>query len=112
MILVFADDCSVTALDDITQANVHCEVIDVQDGVFTFIDEHATVLRPAFPERTKRTLFGSWASPDTFTLVPTQEQRPELLQAIFDRQVSVSAGPRIRTYEELVRELGRSSRRP
>jgi len=45
VILAFADDCSVTAIDDIAQASIHREVIDVENGVLTSIDQHAAVLR-------------------------------------------------------------------
>ncbi len=48
MILAFADDCSVTAIDDVAQASIHREVIDVENGVLTSIDEHAAVLRTDF----------------------------------------------------------------
>ena len=74
MILAFADDSSVTAIDDIAQANTYCEVIDVENDVYTFIDEHAAVLRPTFSKSTRRALFGVLTSSDTFALVRTQER--------------------------------------
>jgi|SRR4051812_21680985 len=105
MILVFADDSTVTAMDDVAQANTHCEVIDVENGVYTFIDQWGAVLRPVFPTPTKRTIFGVLRSPDYFTLAVTEERRPDLLEAIRDGEVLVEPGPRTRTREELIQEL-------
>src|SRR5436305_1603615 len=105
MILAFADDSTVTAVDDIAQANIHCEVIDVENGLYTFLDEHGAKLHPVFQTPTKRTIFGVLCSPDFFTLATTEERRPDLLQAIYDGEIIVDPGPRIRTNEELIREL-------
>jgi hypothetical protein len=105
MILAFADDSTVTAMDDIAQANTHCEVGDVENGVYTFLDECGAILRPAFPTPTRRTILGGLCSPGNFTLSATQERRPELLQAICNGAIIVEPGPRIRTSEQLIREL-------
>jgi len=105
MILAFADDSTMIAVDDISQAHTYCEVIDVQNGVWTFLDQHGTILRPVFPTPTRRTIFGRLCSPDSFTLTVTVERRPDLLQAVFDGSVSVDPGPRIRTRDELIKEL-------
>ena len=105
MILAFADDSTVVAVDDISEANRYCEVIDVENGVYIFIDERGAVLRPVLPQPTRRTIFGFLASPDNFTLAATEERKPELLQSVFDGTVSVDPGPRIGTRDELVREL-------
>jgi len=105
MILAFADDSTVTAMDDIAEANTDCEVVDVENGVYTFLNEYGAILRPVFPTPTRRTLFGVLCSPDSFTLAPTEERRPDLLQAIFNRKVIVEPGRRIQTSDELIREL-------
>ena len=108
MILTFADDSTMIAVDDISQAHTYCEVIDVQNGVWTFVDQHGTILRPVFPTPPRRTIFGRLCLPDSFTLTVTEERRPDLLRAIVDGRVSVERGPRIRNRDELIRELGTS----
>ncbi|EEF59585.1 hypothetical protein [Pedosphaera parvula] len=105
MILIFENDSTTRAVDDISEANRYCEVIDVEDGVYTFIDERAAVLRPILASPTRRTMFGILCSPDSFSLAATDEHRPELLRSIFDDTVSVEPGPRIHTREDLIREL-------
>jgi hypothetical protein len=105
MILVFADDSTMRAVDDISDANRYCEVVDVETGVYTFIDEHAALFRPILAEPTRRTVFGCLCSADSFSLAATDERRPELLRSIFDGTVCVEPGPRIRTREDLIREL-------
>jgi hypothetical protein len=107
MILAFADDSTVTAVDDIAEANGYCEGVDVEAGIFTFVDEHGTVLRPIFTRPVTRSTLGpvSFVSSGHFTLVPTDERRPDLLQAVFDGHIAVGRGPRIRTHEELIMEL-------
>ena len=58
MILAFADDSTVTAVDDIAEANGYCEGVDVEAGIFTFVDEHGTVLRPVFTQPVTRSTLG------------------------------------------------------
>src|SRR5260370_38742595 len=105
MILEFADDRTVTALDDIGEANGYCEGPDVEAGVFTFLDEHGRVLQPQFSEPVTRSKLGPllFVSRGYFKLVPTDERRADLLQAILDRQVAVDRGPRIHTHDQLIR---------
>ena len=110
MILAFADDSTVVAVDDISEPNRYCEVTDVENGVYMFIDERGAVLRPVLPQPTRRTIFGFLASPDNLTLVATEECKPELLQSVFDGTVSVDPGPRIGTRDELIRELEKCKR--
>ena len=98
MILAFADDRTVTAFDNLLEANGYCEGPDVEAGMYTFLDEHGRVLQPEqeIPRPT-------WAG--HFKLLPTEERRPDLLKAVFNRQIAVDRGPRIVTHEQLVKEL-------
>jgi hypothetical protein len=98
MILAFADDRTVTAFDNAYEANGYCEGPDVEAGVYTFLDEHGMVLKPEqeIPQPT-------WAG--HFKLVPTEERRLDLLQAVFKREITVERGPRIATQEQLIKEL-------
>lgn len=107
MILAFADDCTVRALDSFSEVRTYCEVQDVEGGIYTFCDEFGGILRPVFSEAHRRKIFGLvFTSSGEFTsLVLTDERRSDLLQSIIDGQVIIARGPRIRTREELVREL-------
>src|SRR3954453_7799438 len=98
MILAFAEDRTVTAFDNVLEANSYCEGPDVQAGIYTFLDQHGRVLQieQEIPQPT-------WAG--HFKLVPTEERRPDLLQAIFNREIAVDRGPRIVTQEQLIKEL-------
>jgi hypothetical protein len=98
MILAFADDRSVTAFDNVLEANAYCEGPDVKAGIYTFLDEHGRVLSAE-----QSAVGPAWAG--NFNLIQTNERREDLLRAIFDREVAVDKGPRIHTYEELIREL-------
>ena len=105
MILAFANDSTVIAVDGIDQVRTYCEEIDVQDGVWTFIDQHGKLFRPSSPKRPEGRIARSWWAPDSFTLTPTEHGLPDLLQAVFDGAACVDPGPRIRTREELIQEL-------
>ena len=98
MILAFADDRTVTAFDNILEANGYCEGPDVEAGAYTFLDEHGRVLQPQ-----QQVPLPTWAG--HFKLVPTQEHRPDLLQAVLKREIAVDRGPRITTHEQLIKEL-------
>jgi hypothetical protein len=107
MILAFAEDSTVTALDNFAEVQTHCEFQDVEAGIYTFCDKFGRVLRPVIPEPNRHKILGFafTSSPAHFTLASTDERRPDLLQSIIDGQVFVSPGPRIQTREELVKEL-------
>lgn len=98
MILAFDDDHTVTAFDNILEANGYCEGPDVEAGTYTFLDEHGKILKPEqqIPRPT-------WAG--HFRLVPTEERRLELLKAVLNREIAVEPGPRIVTHEQLIKEL-------
>ncbi|MES2707829.1 MAG: hypothetical protein V4726_14650 [Verrucomicrobiota bacterium] len=107
MILAFADDFTVTVFSNIAEANTGCEGIDVEDGLYTFLDEEGTVLLPVFTEPNIRRKWGPLTSIESgiFTLVVGDERRPELLRAIIEGDISVDCGPRIRERDELIRKL-------
>ena len=105
LILILADDSSVTALDDLAEANRQCEVVDVERGCYTFLNQHGVVLRALCDGRTKRMSLGLLCSAESFSLAETDEHRPDLLKRIVDGTVVVEPGPRIRTREELILEL-------
>ena len=60
MIIVFADDQTVTVLPDIESVRADCEAIDVEEGAFRFFDELGRSLVPRFIAPVRRTslLFG------------------------------------------------------
>ena len=60
MILVFADDQTVTVLPDISAVRVECEAIDVEEETYRFFDELGRTLIPRFtsPVRRSSWLFG------------------------------------------------------
>jgi hypothetical protein len=105
MILAFANDSSVTALDGIREVWAYCEVQDVEDGVYIFCNEHGRILRPVFPAPPENRILKALWAPSTFTLQATEEFRTELLKSISDGALIVDPGPRIRTREELMGEL-------
>ncbi len=107
MILAFAEDSTVRALDSLSDVRTYCEFQDVEAGIYTFCDESGRILRPVFPEPRRRKIFGFvfTSSSDDFTLAATDERRPELLQSIIEGRVIINSGPRICTREELVKEL-------
>lgn len=60
MIIVFADDQTVTVLPDMESVRSDCEAIDVEEGAFRFFDELGRRLVPRFTASVRRTslLFG------------------------------------------------------
>ena len=60
MILVFADDQTVTVLPDISAVRAECETVDVEEGTYRFFDELGRTLIPRFTSRVRRSslLFG------------------------------------------------------
>jgi hypothetical protein len=60
MIIVFADDQTVSVLPDIESVWAECEAVDVESGEFQFFDELGRSLRPRFVAPVRRTplLFG------------------------------------------------------
>src|SRR5258705_699107 len=60
MIIVFADDQTVTVLPDMESVRGDCEAIDVEEGAFRFFDELGRSLVPRFivPVRRTSLLFG------------------------------------------------------
>jgi hypothetical protein len=94
MILAFADDSTVLVLDNIKEANTYCEGIDVEDGVYVFVDERGAVMQPVFTIPNSRYSLGPLKSVASgrFTLRPTKDRRPDLLQGIFDGTCSISRG--------------------
>lgn len=107
MILAFDDSDEVTVLADVAQANTCCEGIDVEEGLYTFIDEHGFLLSPrfVFPNRRGK-LFGlfTWVESGFFTLDRTQEKRCDLLTDVIAGHVSVCAGPTPLSTQETLRE--------
>ncbi|RYD34209.1 MAG: hypothetical protein EOP86_11510 [Verrucomicrobiaceae bacterium] len=106
MILAFDDD-EVTALADVAQANTWCEGIDVEAGLYTFIDEHGFLLSPRFifPNRRGKTLeLFAWVESGFFTLDRTHEKRRDLLADVIAGHVTVCAGPGPLSTQEMLRE--------
>ena len=60
MIIVFADDQTVTVLPDISAVRVECEAVDVEEQTYRFFDELGRTLIPRFtsPVRRSRLIFG------------------------------------------------------
>lgn len=60
MIIVFADDQTVTVLPDISAVRVECEAVDVEENTYRFFDELGRTLIPRFtsPVRRSRLIFG------------------------------------------------------
>jgi hypothetical protein len=61
MIIVFADDQTVTVLPAIASVRRECEAVDVEDGVYRFFDEMGRRLIPRFiaPVERRSLLFGA-----------------------------------------------------
>jgi hypothetical protein len=64
MFFVIADDTVLEVLPDIAAVRRECEPIDVQNGVYSFFDQHGRRLIPRFtqPVETNSSLFGLWGS--------------------------------------------------
>ena len=60
MIIVFADDQTVSVFPNLASVQGECEAIDVEEGAFTFFDELGRRLVPRFtaPVRRSPLLFG------------------------------------------------------
>lgn len=60
MIIVFAEDQTVSVFPDLASVQGECEAIDVEEGAFRFFDELGRRLVPRFtaPVRRSRLLFG------------------------------------------------------
>ena len=60
MIIVFADDQTVSVFPDLVSVQGECEAIDVEEGAFRFFDEMGRRLVPRFisPVRRSPSLFG------------------------------------------------------
>ncbi len=108
MIFAFADDCSVCVFDTIEEANTYCEGIDVENGLFTYLDERGHVLRPLFttPNERKKYWYFSIVRSGTFVLEPSEERRTELFQKLESGKLSLEAGPtKIRSLDDLRRSV-------
>ncbi|HEY0074374.1 MAG TPA: hypothetical protein VGB77_09750 [Abditibacteriaceae bacterium] len=105
MILVFAEDSTVSAYENEGQINVDCEGIDVENGVYTFIDERGYLFRYIFDEPNKGLLFGFIEflnSSSAFRLELTSERNTQLLHDFLEGRVFFDKGTaHIRTSEEL-----------
>ena len=55
MIVVFADDRTVTVLPDVVAVRTHCEAVDVEDGVYQFFDDKGRRLIPRMVVPVERT---------------------------------------------------------
>jgi len=55
MIIVVADDQTVTVLPDISSVRSECEAIDVEEGAYRFFDELGRSLVPRFSAPVRRT---------------------------------------------------------
>lgn len=110
MILAFSDDQTVTVFDTVGQANVDCEGIDVENGVYTFMDERGYLLRPTFSEPNRKTFLGLvLVSSSLFQLEPTQDRDSHLRQDVLQDRISVDKGPTsICTNEQLKGVLRRA----
>lgn len=95
MILAFADDSTVCAFDSIAQANSYCEACDVEDGVFTFLDERGFILKPNFTVRPTRSriLFLRTVGEGFFTLEPTEDRQEDIVRRLCVGEISISHGP-------------------
>jgi len=95
MILAFAEDSTVRALDTIEQANVYCETIDVEEGVYTFLDERGFVLVPVItPPRRKRFLGTTMiCGTGAFRLQRTSDRRDDIVRRFIAGEIAVEKGP-------------------
>ena len=55
MIIIFADDQTVTVLPDISSVRAECEAIDVEEGAYRFFDDQGRSLVPRFIAPVRRT---------------------------------------------------------
>jgi len=108
MIISFADDSTARVLRTDAEANTYCEGIDVEEGVFTFLDESGQVLRPVFtvPNDRKKFWFISTVSSGIFRLERTEERRPDLVARLTAGEISLDQGPtEIQSLDDLKRSV-------
>ncbi len=107
MILAFLDDSTVTIFDKVGQANVDCEGIDVENGVFTFTDECGYILRPTFIEPNTKVILGCWTlvSSSFFQLELTEQRNIQLLQDVLQNRIWVNKGPTPICNDEQLKEI-------
>jgi len=91
MLLAFADDSTVHVFESVEQANVYCEVIDVENQEYTFLDERGCLMKPAnaAPVKRKFLYFFSVTGPARFTLQSSDEKREDLVRTLATGELKI-----------------------
>src|SRR5436190_9366600 len=95
MIIAFANNFTARIFRDPAEANAHCDSIEVEDGVFTFLDDTGHVLEPVFTRRSRREKVGVFTriTSGSFTLAPSTEIRRDLLRKLALGEIMIERGP-------------------
>jgi hypothetical protein len=107
MILVFQDDGLMRVVDSVSEANREYEAIDVENGEYTFLDEHGCVLKPILraPSKKRWPLFFTIYDTVPFTFEPTEEKREDLIARLRSGEIPLDPrSSKLRTLDELRRE--------
>ena len=105
MIIVFADDQTMSVLPDISSVQRECETVDVDDGVYQFFDELGRRLVPRFIAPVERTslLFGAMKSVGggNFELELDSQDQGSAFDAALAKVVAINPNPNFATVAEL-----------
>src|SRR5947207_1378776 len=107
MIIVFADDQTVSVLPDVASVRRECETVDVDDGVYRFFDELGRRLVPRFVTPVERTslLFGAIKSVGggNFELALDPQDQGLAFDGALAKVVAIDPNPNFATVAELAR---------
>jgi hypothetical protein len=113
MIIVFAEDQTVSVLPDIDSVCRECESVDVENGVYRFFDESGRHLLPHWPSFVeRRSLFGEIKSVDggRFDLELDPEDDGSSFEVSLSNVVAIDPNLTFETIEDLARYVAANRR--
>ncbi len=94
MIFVFIEDGTLDVIDELSDDLLAYEGIDVENGIYTFFDEHGKFLKPIFhtPNEKGKELLGlfSVVKSGQYNLVSTPEECDTNFHIMLERVVSLN----------------------
>ena len=114
MIIVFADDQTVSVFPDIESVRAECEAVDVESGEFHFFDEFGRSLKPRFisPVRRTRLLFGiGLVGGGNFELDLDEEDQGSAFETALAKVVAIEPNPWFATIADLANHVAENRKK-
>ena len=107
MVIVFAEDQTVSVLPDLGSVRTQCETIDVENGVYRFFDEFGRKLIPRWiaPVERQSILGTKWVGGGEFELELDPLDQGSAFEASLENVVAIDPNPRFETIADLARQV-------